>query len=286
MNEARTVGELLAFATRRIAESLDLDTRTARLEARVLAGHVLHVGAEWLIAHDKDAIGNHHRASFMDLVARRSTGEPIAYITGTREFYGRAFRVTPDVLIPRPETELLVDHALDRIPQNAAPRILELGCGSGCVALTLALQRPRAQITAMDSSARAVRVARDNAEHLHVAVEFHVSDWFDAVSGRRFDMIVCNPPYIADTDPHLERGDLRFEPPSALASGSEGLNALKHIIYHAPSFLNAGGYLLLEHGYNQGNTVACLMAERAMTPLHAGYDLAGIHRTTTGKLSD
>jgi release factor glutamine methyltransferase len=221
--EAATVAGLLDDATARIAAALGLAHRDARLDARVLAAHVLGVDTAWLIAHDTDPLSDTHTAAFEFLLTQRLEGVPVAYLVGTREFYGRPFQVSPDVLIPRPDTELLVELALARMPPDQAMDVLDLGTGSGCIAITLALERSRARITAVDRSAAALAIAERNADILNAHVEFLTCDWFAALVGRRFDLIVGNPPYIAATDPHLARGDVRFEPLTALTAGRDGL---------------------------------------------------------------
>lgn len=266
-------------------DALGLDTRTARLEARVLAAHVLNVGPSWLIAHDTDILDAEAAVAFRALLQRRLGGEPIAYLTGVREFYGYAFEVTPDVLIPRPETELLVERALACIPRDATLDILELGCGSGCVAISLALQRPLARITAVDISPEALKIAQRNARRLHTQIEFIYSDWYAALYGRRFDLIVSNPPYVDMNDPHLGQGDLRFEPIGALSSGVAGLNALRLIIASAPHHLHPYGSLILEHGYDQAEKVQTLLDQAEMISTQTWHDLTGVARITCGKLS-
>jgi release factor glutamine methyltransferase len=284
--EAATVVGLLNDASARIAAALRLDTREARLEARVLAAFAWNVDTAWLIAHDTDPLGDAPTATFQALLARRLAGEPIAYLTGTREFYGRPFQVSPDVLIPRPDTELLVELALARMSADHAMDVLDLGTGSGCIAITLALGRPLAQVTAVDRSAAALAIARRNAHALNARVEFLASDWFDALAGRQFDLIVGNPPYIAAADPHLARGDVRFEPVSALAAGHDGLDDLRRLTRGACAHLRPGGTLLLEHGYDQADAVQALLRENGIRHPRSWTDLAGILRVSGGELSE
>lgn len=284
--EAATVAGLLDDATARIVSALGLAHRDARLDARVLAAHVLGVDTAWLIAHDTDPLSGTHAAAFESLLTQRLEGMPIAYLVGTREFYGRPFQVSPDILIPRPDTELLVELALARMPPDQATDVLDLGTGSGCIAITLALERPLARVTAVDRSTAALAIAERNADILNAHVEFLTSDWFAALAGRRFDLIVGNPPYIAAADPHLTRGDVRFEPLTALAAGLDGLADLRRLTAAARNHLRPGGVLLLEHGYDQADTVQALLRERGIPRPQSWPDLAGILRVSGGELSE
>ncbi|MHB1093991.1 peptide chain release factor N(5)-glutamine methyltransferase [Thiobacillus sp.] len=286
MTREATVGSLLDDATARIGATLGLETREARLEARVLAAFAWSVAPAWLIAHDTDLPAQVQITQFRRLLARRLVGEPIAYLTGVREFYGRSFQVSPDVLIPRPDTELLVERALARLPVDHTVEVLDLGTGSGCIAITLALERPLGRVTAVDRSAPALAIARHNGDILDVHVEFLISDWFSALAGRRFDLIVGNPPYIASADPHLRRGDIRFEPLSALTASPDGLADLRHLIAEAPDYLKPGGALLLEHGYDQENAVQHLMLAANFCRCQRWADLSGICRVSGGELSE
>ena len=284
--ESETVAGLLNDASTRIIAALGLDKREARLEARVLGAFAWNVAPAWLIAHDTDILNELQSAAFEALLARRLTGEPMAYLTGMREFYGRPFRVTPDVLIPRPDTELLVEQALARIPSDLAVDVLDLGTGSGCIAITLALERPLARVTAVDRSPAALAIAQRNAAMLDARVEFLTSDWFDALAGRRFDLVVSNPPYIAAADPHLARGDVRFEPLTALAAGHDGFDDLRHLIRGACAHLKPGGTLLLEHGYDQSEGVKALLRESGFGHPQSWADLSGILRISGGEVSE
>jgi release factor glutamine methyltransferase len=280
--ERRTVADCLAAASLQLAATLGLEKREARLEARVLAAHAWQVDRAWLIAHDTDPLTEGQTADFEALLTRRLAGEPAAYLVGTREFYGRPFQVSPDVLIPRPDTELLVELALARMPPGQAVEVLDLGTGSGCIAITLALERPLARVTAVDRSAAALAIAQRNAALLNARPEFLSSDWFDALAGRRFDLIVSNPPYIAAADPHLARGDVRFEPLTALAAGADGLDDLRHLIAAACKHLKPGGTLLLEHGYDQGAACCALFLQAGFAGVNTRKDLAGLDRVTLG----
>lgn len=255
----------------------------APIDAQVLLAFVLGRDRSWLVAHRDDVLPRAHLDTYNALTRRRREGEPVAYLTGAREFWGLPLRVTPDVLIPRPETETLVELALSQLPVNAEPRVLDLGTGSGAIALALAHERPRARVVATDSLAAALAVARANALRLEIRnVTFVESDWYDAVGTDLFDVIVSNPPYIAGGDPHLAEGDVRFEPSSALTPGGDGLDALRTIIDGAPSRLVAGGMLLVEHGYDQRDAVAALLQAARFTRLIAARDLAGHWRVAGG----
>jgi release factor glutamine methyltransferase len=280
------VSDCLTTASHQLAAALGQDKREARLEARVLAAHAWQVDHAWLIAHDTDPLTDAQSTAFETLLARRLTGEPVAYLVGTREFYGRPFRVSPDVLIPRPDTELLVDLALARIPVDQAMDVLDLGTGSGCIAITLALERPHARVTAVDRSAAALVIARHNAGILNARVAFLPSDWFGALVGRRFGLIVSNPPYVPAADPHLTRGDVRFEPLSALAAGEHGLVDLLHLITAARAHLEPGGTLLLEHGHDQSEAVVGLLQNSGYAHPQSWSDLADILRVSGAVVSE
>lgn len=277
--------------------ALGLDIGTARIEVQCLLQHVLNVSRAWLLAHPERCLDDHEQDRFDELLRRRLSGEPIAYILGEREFYGLTFKVTPDTLIPRPETELLVDLALLRItqtPPSPQPscvgrggllRVLDLGTGSGAIALAIAHARPAAEVLACDLSPSALEVARSNAQRLGIAnAAFLQSGWFAALGNRRFDLIVSNPPYIAAGDPHLQQGDVRFEPPSALVSGAEGLEDIRCIVAGAPAHLEPGGWLLLEHGYDQAVKVRELLRQSSFSEVFSAPDLAGIERVSGGRV--
>jgi len=283
---ADTVANLLDDATVQIAAALGLPRRAARLDARVLAAHVLGVDAAWLIAHDTDPLPAVPIAAFESLLAQRLEGAPIAYLVGAREFYGRPFHVTPDVLIPRPETELLVEQALSHLPPGQPLRVLDLGTGSGCVGVTIALERPHAIVTAVDRSPAALALAQGNASALKATVRFVQSDWFAALGGEHFDLIVGNPPYVAASDPHLGRGDVRFEPPTALAAGADGGDDLRRIIRKAPAHLAPGGWLWLEHGFEQADFTQHLLRAAAIQIVQTRLDVAGLPRISGGKMPE
>lgn len=262
-----------------IAQALQ-SSGVAAIDARVLLRAALAVDDVYLIAHAGDALSEPHETRFRALLARRVAGEPVAYIVGEREFYGQVFRITPAVLIPRPETELLVELAL----QRDGGQVLDLGTGSGCVAISIALACAAAHIVAVDQSAAALEVAHDNAARLDARnVAFRASDWFDAVRGQRFDLIVSNPPYVAADDAHLAQGDLRFEPPLALAAGADGLDAIRAIVAGARAHLCAGGWLLFEHGYDQAPRCRALLTQAGFAAVQSWRDLAGIERVSGGR---
>ncbi|MBH1976572.1 MAG: peptide chain release factor N(5)-glutamine methyltransferase [Rhodocyclales bacterium] len=261
-------------------------------EARLLLGHVLQKPLAWLLAHDDEVLDEAGLSAFKTLVTRRAAGEPVAYLLGYREFFGREFLTTPATLIPRPETELLVERVIEKVSlkvgdgetaiKHKSRRILDLGTGTGCIAITLALECPGVLVCAIDASKAALDVAQSNAQRLNANVRFLHSDWFAAVGGEKFDLIVGNPPYIAAEDAHLLQGDLRFEPPAALASGADGLDAMRHIIAAAPAHLSAHGQLWLEHGHDQADAVRALLAAAGFTAIAQHRDLAGIVRVSGG----
>lgn len=252
-------------------------------EAAILLAHVLGVDRAWLIAHGGDRLRPDAATRFDALVARRAAGEPVAYLVGRRGFHALELAVSPAVLIPRPETELLVECALARMPIDAALDVVDLGTGSGAIALAIAAARPRARVLATDVSAAALDVARANAARLGLSnVAFAQGPWWMALAGRRFDLVVSNPPYLAEDDPHLEAGDLRFEPRAALAAGPDGLDALRVIAAGAPAHLAAGGWLLVEHGRDQGPAVRTLFAEAGLGAITTHRDLEGRDRVTEG----
>lgn len=268
-----TIGAALAAARQKIEAS----------EARLLLRHLLGCSAVHLEAHSEDELDAAVEQTLQSLVERRRQGEPIAYLTQTREFYGRPFAVTPAVLIPRPETELIVDTVLGKFERNAKPRVLDLGTGSGCLAITLALELPQADVAAVDSSLDAMAIAAGNAKQLGAKVRLLESDWFSALAHEQFDLIVSNPPYIAAGDTHLNRGDLRFEPPGALESGADGLDAIRHIAENAQAHLVPGGWLLFEHGYDQGERVRALLEANRYCAIEQWHDIAGILRVSGGR---
>lgn len=260
-----------------------MSTNEAKFEAQLLLQQVLKVNLAWLIAHADDALSDDVRASFDRLIKRRLWGEPIAYILGYREFYGLPFKVTSDTLIPRPDTETLVNLAITKITQNQSCNILDLGTGSGAIGLTIAKYLPKSHITAVDVCENALNIALENAKNLAINnVTFILSDWFERLSHRTFDLIISNPPYIEMNDLHLTQGDVRFEPINALVSGPDGLDDIRHIITNSPYFLNTNGWLMLEHGYNQADKVRRLLIKENFIDITSIKDLGNHERVTVG----
>ncbi|MES2297435.1 MAG: peptide chain release factor N(5)-glutamine methyltransferase [Pseudomonadota bacterium] len=251
------------------------------LENRILLCHALGLTRVNLITQSERTVTQQEAAALSALVARRLQGEPIAYIVGEREFFGLPFKVTSAVLIPRPDTELLVELALERLP--AQGRALDMGTGSGAIAVAIAHSRPSASITALDVSAAALALARENAAANGARVRFLQSDWFSAMHGEQFDVIASNPPYIAAGDGHLAQGDLRFEPVGALTDHADGLAALRTIVAGASAHLTVQGWLLMEHGYDQAAAVRALLQGAGYGEVQSWRDLAGIERVSGGR---
>ena len=279
------IGGAIRQAAQSIQNKLGLELPEASFEANLLCQQVLNVNRAWLISHQSDALEANQQAGFEALLQRRLNGEPMAYILGSREFYGLQLKTTPATLIPRPDTETLVEAAFAKIPQNTRLNILDLGTGTGAVALAIASQRPQTKVIAVDASLEALKVATENAQDFKLAnVRLLESNWFSALGGEKFDVIVSNPPYIAQDDEHLKQGDLRFEPLSALASGVDGLDDIRKIIQDAPEYLNPNGWLMLEHGYDQANVVAALLNARGFSKVAHAKDIAGTLRVTFGAI--
>lgn len=255
-----------------------------QIDARMLLQHVLQVNHAYLLIHTDDLLTSEQAEKFFRLVLQRVKGTPVAYLTGVREFYDLVFKVTPAVLIPRPETELLVEMALARIPESHSNRILDLGTGCGAIGITIARHRPMACVTAVDLSVDAIKIAQWNAQNLGVEnIRVLEGNWFDSlVADEPFDLIVSNPPYVARNDPHLQQGDLRFEPDIALSTDENGLTCIRHIITTAPAYLVDGGQLLLEHGYDQSVLCRQLLTAEGFRDISSHVDLAGIERVSGG----
>ena len=284
-----TIKQLIQRDLTRLTSQLNLNNNEAKFELLLLLQHAFKVNHAWLITHEGDVLQANSQAAFEALLKRRLTGEPIAYILGRREFYGLNLKVTPDTLIPRADTETLVQAALAKISPQEKSQILDLGTGTGAIALAIAKHCPQTLVMALDASQAALNIAIENAQNLDITnINFILSDWFSALSQdnnkQKFDVIVSNPPYIEASDAHLKQGDLRFEPLSALASGADGLDAIRAIITQAPQHLNPHGWLLLEHGYNQASKVADLLKQAGFRETSHCQDLAGIVRITIGKL--
>jgi len=275
----------MSDVSRPILQAFLQDPRLPRLEARMLLEHVLQKPRAWMLAHDTDPIEAWQAQQYQALATRRLAGEPMAYLVGHREFMGHDFAVTPDVLIPRPETELLVETALAWLADRPEAAVLDLGTGSGVIAVSIALGAPRAAVTATDASAAALQVAVRNAARLGARVDFAQGSWYDALPARaRYDLIVSNPPYIARDDQHLDQGDLRFEPRNALTDGADGLRDLAIIVAGAAARLRPGGALWVEHGWDQAAAVRQLLAAAGFDQITSRRDLSGIERISGGSL--
>jgi release factor glutamine methyltransferase len=267
--------QVLAAATQRLGD---------RAEAELLLLHVLQKPRSWLFTHADEVLEMDVQTAFSALLDRRAAGEPVAYLVGHRGFWTLDLEVTPATLIPRPETELLVELALQRLPPGFSGQVADLGTGSGAIALAIASERPQAQVVATDASGAALEVARRNAQrHAITNVGFVQGDWLAPLADRRFDLIASNPPYIEAADPHLARGDLRFEPASALASGRDGLDDIRRIVDGARHHLAPGGWLLFEHGWNQGNVAHALLRDAGYAEVFTAQDLEQRDRVSGGR---
>lgn len=256
---------------------------TPHLDAEVLLCHCLSKNRSYLRAWPEHHPSAAQSLQFWALIEQRCLGEPIAYLTGQREFWSRAFMVSPDVLIPRPDTELLIELSLQHLPSNQAGKIIDMGTGSGILAITLAAERPLADVIATDISSAALNIAKKNAQQLAVGnIRFLISDWFDAVTESNFDLVISNPPYIAADDPHLQQGDVRFEPESALISGEEGLKDIRLLSEQARNHLKPNGLLLIEHGYNQQTQAQAILQTLNYRQIQTHPDLSGNPRVTSG----
>ena len=265
----------LAAATRRLGE---------RTDAEALLLHALGRSRSWLFTHADDALDTDAQTAYAALLERRAAGEPVAYLVGRRGFWSLELEVTPATLIPRADTERLVELALERLPRERTCRVADLGTGSGAVALAIASERPLAQVLATDASDAALAVARRNAQRLGIGnVSFAQGDWLAPLAGKRFDLIVSNPPYIEAADPHLAQGDLRFEPATALASGHDGLDDIRRIVRDSRDHLAPAGWLLFEHGWNQGDAARRLLHDAGYAEVFTAQDLEGRDRVSGGR---
>ena len=281
-----SIGNIIRNAVSQLSLRLSIGKGDAQFEVSLLLQHVLNVNRAWLMAHDEDHLTYYQQESFDRLLLLRLEGEPVAYILGRREFYGLQLKVSPATLIPRPDTETLVEAALQKTPVDVPWDILDLGTGTGAVALAIAKQRPKSNVIGVDASAEAWVVAIENAQSLGLTnAHFLKSDWFSDLVGQRFEVIVSNPPYIAEGDSHLTQGDLRFEPRSALVSGVDGLDDIRRIIQDAPNYLKPNGWLMLEHGYDQAQSVATLLKGNGFSQIDHAQDLAGTLRVTFGSIA-
>jgi release factor glutamine methyltransferase len=254
-------------------------------EIQIMLQYILGVDRAWCISNDEKLLSTDIEKALTGYVKRRLSGEPLSYIVGFREFYGLSLKTTPATLIPRHDTETLVDAFFEKVLKDATLRVLDLGTGTGAIALAIAGNRPNLKIVATDFSSQALSIAKENATNLDLAhVSFIHSDWFSALMGEKFDVILSNPPYIAIDDEHLKQGDLRFEPLSALASGADGLDDIRKIIQDAPDYLNPNGWLMLEHGYDQADAVAALLKARGFSKIDHAKDIAGTLRVTFGAI--
>lgn len=274
------IQQALSWAAARLTES-----DSAAVDARVLLAHVLNRSATYLYTWPEHPLTADEQQRFEALVQQRADGQPVAYLTGEKPFWTLSLQVSPATLIPRADTEILVEQALAVMPAGPA-RVCDLGTGTGAVALALASERPDAMIMGLDCQADAVALARTNASRNGLErVQFVQSHWFDALSGERFDVLVSNPPYVEAASPYLQQGDVRFEPASALTAGDDGLDDIRHIIAQAPQHLRVGGWLLLEHGFAQGSAVQALLVEAGFSAVATHHDLAGLARVTAGQLT-
>ncbi len=280
--QTTTIALALELAIEKLA---DIPDTIPRLEAEVLLSSLLDKPRTYLVAWPEMQLSPEQTESFISMLERRATHEPIAYITGCREFWSLNLEVTPDTLIPRPETETLVELALEHIPQGSPLNIVDLGTGSGAIAAAIASERPRCNIVATDFSTNTLRVAERNFHRLGLNnIRTSLGEWCHALPpGEQFDIIVSNPPYVAEGDGHLAQDGLPWEPQRALRSGDDGLDDISRIITGTPDHITAGGWLILEHGFDQGERVRSLLEQAGFSAIHTGQDLSGHDRVTAGR---
>ncbi len=268
-------------------ESALADSESARLDAELLLGVAINRPRTWLYTWPDHIPALPEQHLYLELIRRRQAGEPVAYMTGRKEFWDLQLKINHDVLIPRPDTELLVEVALNKLPVNESVSVADLGTGSGAIALALASSRAGWHVSATDESEKALDLARENAGILDITnVSFFQGSWLAPLAGQTYDAILSNPPYIDEHDPHLQRGDVRFEPITALVSEDNGLADIQHIVSNSPSFLKSSGWLMLEHGYQQGEQVRQLFASFSYSEIETLRDLAGHERITMGRIKD
>lgn len=267
-------------------QQLDKQRADSRLDAEILLAHVLNKNRAYLFAHPEALVPPEQLDLYNKLIVKRAEGMPIAYLTGYRDFWSLNLKVNEHTLIPRHETELLVELILDLIPDRSNTTILDMGTGSGAIALAIAKERPDWDIIACDFSKEALKIAQENALRLKITnVIFHHSDWFKALPKKQYHAIISNPPYISERDPHLNQGDIRFEPLTALASGQDGLADLQYIIEHGFEYLLPDGLLLLEHGYNQKNQLRAILDKSGYKSVNCWQDIQGNDRVSGGRRS-
>jgi release factor glutamine methyltransferase len=272
---------LIDNATKQLYDS----TQTPRIDSEVLMQYVLQKDIAWLIGYGDTAASAVHTKAFYELVTKRNSGQPIAYLTGSRNFWTLDLKVNKNVLIPRPDTETLVEEAIERLPKDRAVKVLDLGTGSGAIALSIAKERPLSKVLAVEYHAEALDLAKQNARRNKIEnVEFRLSDWFAAIDpSEQFELIASNPPYVEPGDPHLQQGDLRFEPITALTAAESGFADIRNIIEAAPSQLKDNGWLIIEHGYNQAGRVAELFQNNGFSEITLCNDINHLPRCTVGK---
>lgn len=275
-----TIKQALFQATQQLAGNADNDS--PRLDAEVLLADLLQKDRSYLIGWSEQMLDTTQQQAYDERIQQRLDGIPIAYLTGYRDFWTLRLKVSEHTLIPRPETELLVEAALNNIPLDRPTRLLDLGTGTGAIALAIASERSQADITASDISEEALTIARGNATAHGLNVSFIQSNWFEQINGA-FDLIISNPPYIAEQDQHLQQGDVRFEPLSALSSGADGLDDIRLLVEQSPDYLNAGGWLMIEHGYDQGSAVCELLTLRGFGRVECLKDLEARERISVGQ---
>ncbi len=279
MAKTNTLDALLRSAK----NSLSTKHESAAVDAEILLCHVIGKNRSFIHTWPEHTLSQQQQDHYQKIIEQRLSGQPVAYLIGTRDFWSLELNVCSDVLIPRPDTERLVELALEKIPANARWKVADLGTGSGAIALAIASERSDCRLYAVDRSARALKIAQSNTRKLQInSIEFIEGHWFEPLTGKQFDIIVSNPPYISEQDIHLKQGDVRFEPASALVSGKDGLDDIRMIISSAPFFLKQGGWLLLEHGYDQAGSVRNLLTLENYDQVTTYQDLAGNNRVTLG----